>query len=204
MKQIPRFFILVAALWAINAQAAMEYLRFEGSIDKYYENDGFHPGYNSALGFHKGQAVYFDFLIDTSLNPSGYQDTDFGDYFSTTYLGGTIAGPTITRGETISFPEGDTTWLFVTSSLRVGSVDWQFFDGSGYPIIRDIDTWNIGDNLALLSNGYTDEYSIGNVTLTHRSYSPPPAYVPVPASLWLFCTGLSLFALNGRKRSNKL
>ena len=194
-------FFMIWGLYAPYIQAATEFLRFEGSIGSFYSSSD--PGYDASLGFIPGQAVYFDFQIDTTLDAAGHPDTgsypDIGsqDNFAVTYLAGSIAAPNETYGATSSFAEGMTTWLFVTDSLRVGT-RW---DSLGNPSDESIDTWAVGDPMALMNNSYLPDNIIGNLALTYRNSSPPNAYVPVPASLWLF--GSALIGLIGVARRKK-
>jgi hypothetical protein len=171
-----------------NVLATTEFLRFESSISSYY--DELNSGYDASLGLYSGQPFYFDFQIDTSLNALGHSDSTYQDYFAVTYISGSLGNTGITYGETCSFPEGTTTGLFITNSLFIGS-SW---DWLANPSDESIDTWSVGDQLALMNNSYFSDYIIGTLEMTHRSYSALPAYVPVPATAWLFASGLLGFA----------
>ncbi len=190
--------LLAAALFSANSQAATEYFRFQGRITNFYYDPIFpYPaGYDATLGFVQGQNVYFDFKVDTALNAAGHPDFMYQDNFAVTYLTGSRPGPVITYGTTSSFPEGDTTWFFVGSSLRVGS-SWYSLQN---PSDESVGTWAAGEALSLMNNGYTSEYIIGNLTLTYRGAVLPPP-IPVPAAAWLFGTGL--IGLAGFARRSK-
>ena len=188
--------LFTVSMLSISAQAAAEFLRFEGSISSFYSE--FDSGYDASLDFVPSQSVYFDFQIDTNLDVVGRPDSEFQDNFTVTYLGGSISGSTVTYGVTSSFPEGTTTWLFITDSLRVGT-SW---DGLfPYPDDDSIDTWNVSNPIRLMNNSYFDDNIIGNLSLTYRDSVAPPAIVPIPASLWLFVSGLSLFSFIRRKHT---
>ena len=181
--------VSIAALFSSSVQAATEYLRFEGSV--YSWHDG-------SSGFSPSQAVHFDFMIDTAMDVPGSPDSSFDDYFSVTYLSGSVPGSDVTYGVTSSFPEGYITLLAVTDALRVGTT-WDSL-GEPYPTDWSIDTWAVGTWVSLLDNaGYTQDDVIGNVQLTYRDGTPPPP-VPVPAAAWLFLSGLGALSVTLRRR----
>lgn len=167
-----------------NVYAATEFLRFEGSISSSY--DEYDSGYDASLGFYPGQSVYFDFQIDTSLDAPGYSDSSYEDYFAVTYVSGSLGNTGLTHGATSSFPEGTISGLFITNSLFIGS-SW---DWLANPSDESINTWNTGDQLALMNNSYFSDYIIGTLEMTYRSNTAPPAYVPLPGTVWLFVSGL--------------
>lgn len=183
-----------ALLFAPAIQAATEYLRFEGAISPFY--DEYASGYDVALGFQPGQSVYFDFEIDTDLDVGGYPDGSYQNYFAVNYLAGSVSGSAVTRGLTTMFPEGVTTWLYVTNTLRVGT-SW---DSLGNPSDESIGTWVVGDAMQLMNYSYFSEYSIGSLTLTYRGTTQPSAYVPIPAAAWLLVSGLGLLAAMARRK----
>jgi hypothetical protein len=189
--------ILAAALLSANSQAAPEYFRFQGKITNFHDDPYFpSAGYDATLGFVPGQNVYFDFKVDTALDVADIPDWSFLDNFAVTYLAGSRPGPAVTVGSTTSFPEGDTTSLFVGNSLHVGS-SWSSL---GNPSDESIDTWVVGDALSLMNNGYMHEHVIGNLTLTYRGATLPPA-IPIPATAWLL--GSALIGLAGVARRSK-
>jgi hypothetical protein len=175
------------------AQAATEYLRFTGNIDNSYSSI-FSYGYDASLGFTPGQAVYFDFKIDTNLNAAGHPDSSYQDSFAVTYLAGSVAGPNVTYGTTNNYPEGLTTDLFVVSSLQVGTAAYgdQYGDTS-------IDAWGVGSSVSLMNYGDSSFNIIGSLKLTYRGATLPPSNVPIPAALWLFISGLGSPFLLRRK-----
>ncbi|MBN8280160.1 MAG: hypothetical protein J0M16_06100 [Gammaproteobacteria bacterium] len=63
---------------------------------------------------------------------------------------------------------------------------------------RSIDTWQVGETLALMGNGYTTRNSIGSLTLVYRDSAPPPLLTPLPPTITLLAAGLA--ALAARRR----
>lgn len=187
--------IVMTSAFSPCIQAATENLRFEGLIGSAYGAN--HAGYDASLGFVPRQSVYFDFQIDTNLNATGHPDSAYTDNFAATYLAGSIAGSNVTYGSSVSYPEGTTTWLFVTDSLRVGMSHADLYP---YPDDDSISTWIVGDRIRLMNKGYLSPNIIGDLTMTFRTSSPLPVYVPIPAALWLFVSGLGLFSFVNRKR----
>ncbi len=193
MKKSVLITLLMGCLFPLHIQAT-EFLRFQGSIGDFYSDAD--PGYDASLGFVPSQLVYFDFQIDTDLDAEGEPDSSFQDNFSVTYLSGSIDSSNETIGVTTTFPEGLTTWLFVTDSLRVGT-SW---DSLGNSTDESIDTWRVDDRIPLMNGSYFSEDIIGMLTMTYRGIKPPPSIIPIPASLWLFVSGLSLLSFSRRTR----
>ena len=203
--------VLFIAMYLIctHAFAATEYLRFEGVIIGNYESYKHSPysGYDESLGFRSDQQVYFDFRVDTSIDslihPDYYLNDDFlsEDNFDASYLSGSFFGQqTDAYGKSSYFPEGITTWLFITDSLRVGSSHDSLFP---YPDDESIGQWEVGESLYLMNNGYSHQAIIGYLSLTYRGTVAPAAYVPLPAAFWLFATGL-LALLGFKARINNV
>ena len=178
--------ILALILGAAPLQAAPEYLRFEGAVSQFYGPTSF--GYGPTLGLVAGQPVYFDFVVDTAANAPGRPDTFYQNYFQSSYLGGAVATGFASYGLTSSFPEGINTWLFAANTLYVGSP--YRFDNFGDASIA---TWVVGQDLKLMNNAYYDRDSmIGDVQLTYRGATAPPAIVPLPATAWLLLSAVAL------------
>jgi hypothetical protein len=185
---------VVAILFSSPIQAATEFLRFEGNISGSY-GDG-HPGHDASLNLKPNQWVYFDFQIDTDRDVSGKPDSDIKDYFPAFYLWGTIGGSNVLPGETVSFPEGMSSWVFVKDTLMIGT-SW---DSSLNPTGGIIDNWGVGDRVSLMSYSYFWDHVIGDLTLTYRGSGIPPSVVPIPAASWLLISGVGLISFAGRKR----
>ena len=200
MRRLTTYSAIFLILIGFRAEAATEYLRFTGSISPFYESG--HDGYDSAYGLTASQKVYFDFAIDTALNAAGHPDSSFEDNFLATYIEGSVTGNGDNYGQTVTFPEGITSWLFVTSSLRVG-INWDALDDPQQAIENfSVNTWSIGTGIDLLGNSYFSNNKIANLTLVYRDIIPPPAYVPLPAAIWFFGTGLAcLFGSIMRRRT---
>jgi hypothetical protein len=177
MRNLILVFALILA--APLAQAATEYLRFEGSSD---------PNF------------YFDFVIDISLEAPGYTDETWQDFFAAEYLGGSDGGAGITHGLTAFFPEGWSTYLYLPDSRIIGA-PWDWLD-SPYPDDESIGTWDIGDSLRLMEGGVFSENAIAGLRLTYRDASSPPAIVPIPATAWLFGSALGLLGWMRRKKAS--
>lgn len=187
--------LLAGVVLASNAHAATEYFRFTGKIGSW---DAMTEGYDASFGFTAGQAVYFDFMVDTGTNAAGYPDSAYQNNFATTYIGGSIAGQAITHGQTASYPEGWGSYLFINGQLNVGT-HWAALQN---PSDESIDTWQVGDDIFILKNSAsaTQGY-IAPMKLAYRGTALPPAYVPVPAAGWLFGSGIAGIVVAARRRS---
>lgn len=168
------FLVLGFVLSAAPLEAATEYLRFEGIFST---GAGFYLTIDPYLEpLVPGQAVYFDLAVDTALDGGPYPDQSYTDYFSVSYLGGSIARSNSPYGVTHSYPEGTLTLLCVTHYSCVGDHSSGVTFGN-----KSISTWTVGRMLTLLFDGDSG-HEIGFVQLTYRAAGAPPTIVPLPAA----------------------
>jgi hypothetical protein len=202
MTRLITYSAILLIFIGFRAEAATEYLRFTGSISPAYDSG--HDGYDPTYGLTANQTVYFDFAIDTALDAAGRPDGSFEDNFFATYAEGSVTGNGNEYGQTVTFPEGITSWLFVVSSLRVG-INWDTLDDPQQAIEDySVNIWFTGAGIDLLGNSYFGNNKIANLTLVYRASTPPPAYVPLPAAIWLFGTGLAcLLGSMTRRRTHQ-
>lgn len=198
MKRLMIWSTILLMAVVFRAEASIEYLRFEGSISSFYNSE--HDGYDPAFDLTADQAVYFDFSIDTALDTVGHPDSSSEDNFFATYDEGSVTGSGDNFGQTSTFPEGITSWLVVTNTLLVG-VNWDRLDNTGQDI--SINTWTSATSIDLMGNSYFSNNKIANLSMTYRGSTPPPAYVPLPAAIWFFGSGLlGLIGMSRRKKSD--
>lgn len=187
----------VLALIAAPAPAAPEYLRFSGATGS---GTGQFPYDYRLLGLTANQPIYFDFFVDTAIDATSNPDMmQYFDNFHVEYLGGSVASDYRPNyGLNGAFPEGETTWLYITPTLFVGSI---FGPSTGFGD-RSIGNWALGDEMALMHIYYYPAYmyTLGDLTLSYRGAVAPPAMVPAPAAAPLFATGLLLVARLARTR----
>lgn len=180
--------VLLLIFWLpLSAQAAVEYLRFEGIIF------AIAPG-ATPYGFETADPVYFDFQIDTAEEASGQTDGGTFDYFAVTYLGGSVSlAPNETYGFVQTVMDGTLSEVFIDDFLSIGQTVEDLPGNLG------IDAWEPGEFHSLIYSPASGS-DIGLVQMTYRGATLPPAIVPLPASVGFYALTLFLLSLAVRVR----
>ena len=194
-KQLAQLLCFVALLASVQAQAATEYLRFEGFITSSAIALAI-AGYDDV--FDPSQPVYFDVMIDTGLNPPGYADSMYHDVFQSTLVGGTVGTYQMqygTVGRTVEYfyseiaLNGDFYVVGPSVNCDTGDLPPVCFDQP--PLNFDF-TWEVGNELEFWTygdwNNGVPPRNIGSLVVTYRGSTRP---VPLPGALLLFVSAFS-------------